>query len=518
MNIQATQLRQDAELAIQNGRYDMALELLRQGVKQAPDDIEMVTRLGVIYALTEQYEHSVNCMKQALTLEPENGDCHFNLGNAYLFSDNHAKAFEHFVEADRLGCSPEVSLQLNYQMMILFVMRQEFQTALTYMARVEEMDAGGAIALQPDFISKKIQLSMLLQDYEAAWKYAAQQVSREPTVFQHYGTLYSLEMLLERYGAAEDTLFRAEKTVPMTDEEAVNLATMKSSLYLTAASKDPEYEMAYFQQAEDVLEPFLSRRNLPVQAFMMLQIAYTDVLLKCGKYERCIHVIEELLDTSPRKFVPPTPEDAARVEEVKEVVFADEQEYLNEQEEQMRIRFADVDVLAAADGRQVEEDEDGMPFIRFSNEMDDIAQEPDAEVTGEDAKLPVPLDEDTRGKLLMTMITCLLEKRDFRKARTYAAALRESENLQYSYYGRYVEAMSARHLGLPKAQVDRLYQETIAYFRSRTVENRTDALAAVFRARLYAEQGKYAKAREIARMLTEEDQAAIERYIGELKD
>lgn len=517
MNNQATQLRQDAELAIQNGRYDVALDLLRQGVKQSPDDIEMVTRLGVIYALTEQYEHSVNCMKQALALDPENGDCHFNLGNAYLFSDNHAKAFEHFVEADRLGCSPEVALQLNYQMMILFVMRQEFQTALTYMVRVEEMDAGGVISLQPDFISKKIQLSMLLQDYEAAWKYAAQQVSREPTVFQHYGTLYSLEMLLERYGAAENTLFRAEKTVSLTDEEAVNLATMKSSLYLTAASKDPEYEMEYFQQAEEALEPFLSRRNLPPQAFQLLQIAYTDVLVKCGKYERCIHLIEELLDTAPRRFVPPNPEDAARVEEAVDVVFADEQEYLNEQEEQMRRRFADVNVLAVADDCQVEQGEDGVPFIRFPNAMEDTAQEPDEEDAGEDDELPVTLDENTRGKLLMTMITCLLEKRDFKKARTYAAALRENENMQYSYYGRYVETMSARHIGLPNAQVDRLYQETIAYFRSRTVENRSDALAAVFRARLYAEQGKYAKAREIARMLTEEDQASIERYIEDLK-
>lgn len=517
MNNQATQLRQDAELAIQNGRYDVALDLLRQGVKQAPDDIEMVTRLGVIYALTEQYEHSVNCMKQALALDPENGDCYFNLGNSYLFSDNHAKAFEHFVEADRLGCSPEVLLQLNYQMMILFVMRQEFQTALTYMARVEEMDAGGAIALQPDFISKKIQLSMLLQDYETAWKYAAQLVSREPTVFQHYGTLYSLEMLLERYAAAENTLFQAEKTVPLTDQEAVNLATMKSSLYLTAASKDPEYEMEYLQQAQEALEPFLSRQDLPPQAFQMLQIAYTDVLVKSGKYERCIRLIEDLLDMVPRKFIPPTPEDAAHVKEAVDTIFTDEWEYLNEQNEQMRRRFADMDVLAVAEEYQMEQNESGVPFIRFPNAVEDTAPKPEKEDHNKDDELGVSLDEDTRGKLLMTMITCLLEKQDFKKARTYATILRENENTQYSYYGRYVETMSARHIGLPDAQVERLYQEAIAYFRSRTVENRSDALAAVLRARLYAEQGKYAKAREIARMLTEEDQASIERYIKDLK-
>jgi hypothetical protein len=63
------------------------------------------------------------------------------------------------------------------------------------------------------------------------------------------------------------------------------------------------------------------------------------------------------------------------------------------------------------------------------------------------------------------------------------------------------------------SDVERKYAETIAFFRNKTFENPNDVLASVFRARLYAEQGKFEKAKEIAILLSEDDRNSILNYI-----
>ena len=136
------------------------------------------------------------------------------------------------------------------------------------------------------------------------------------------------------------------------------------------------------------------------------------------------------------------------------------------------------------------------------------------------------LDQETKEKLIFNLVTCYLEKDSFEKVFRYAKMLKGSENSYYSYYGRYLEALSARRMsrmsakrmGIDADKVKKLYGSAIAYFRRRIVENHTDAMASVFRARLYAEQGEYEKAKWVAGMLSEEDRNSVVTYIEQLQE
>lgn len=64
---------------------------------------------------------------------------------------------------------------------------------------------------------------------------------------------------------------------------------------------------------------------------------------------------------------------------------------------------------------------------------------------------------------------------------------------------------------------DKKYAEAIAFFRNKSFADHSDVMAVLFRARLYAEQGKYEKAKELALLLAESDQKSLMDYIEKCK-
>ena len=519
MNTIVGELLNDAELAVKNGRYEEALELLEEGIQQEPQNVQLLSRAGAICVALEQFEKSLDYFQRAKDLNPEDGDALFNLGNAFFFCGNFAKAFACFVEADRRECSAEVAVQLNYQLMVMCTVRNDLTSALIYMQRVEDEDATGTVALNPEFISKKLQLHLLIEDYDMALRYAAQLTAVEPAKFANYGAQYSLQFAKEEYGEAEKTLIRAERYAVLTEADEVSLASMKAALYQAVSIKYPNLAEEYLPLAEETLLPFLNRPELAPESYRTAIVSYSEVLLKSAKYAECIELIEGVLNLKTVNYEHPGEEEARAVAPVTDTIEELSDAAIAQMAEENAHKFIGVNLDDLLEDVEVTENEDGIPVI-IVHDVCNTQAEPEAESDANTETVSdngKKLDQETREKLLFNLVTCYLELDDFFNAQKCAEILLESENAQFAYYGRYVKAVSGRRLNMPKEELERLYNETIAYFRSRIVENRADMLASVFRARLYAEQGKYAEACRIAKMLPDEERDAINSYVEQLK-
>ena len=490
MDNKINHLLQDAELAVTNERYETALELLEQVLGLAPENLQALSRAGAISVALEKFDKAYAYFEKALQIDPNDGSNHFNMGNACFFRGEHARAFAYFTEADRIGCPDDVQMQLWYQMMILCSIRQDFNAALIYMQRVEDQDQSGQISLTPEFIKEKLKLHTMMQDLDGALKYAAQMAAVAPSDYNNYAVLCTLQMAREQYGAAELTLDRAERYAVMSQADEVALAGQRAALFATVADKDPDNAEEYYAMAIETLEPILDREDLEVQMCRDVIVTLCDVYHKAGMYEQCIDRVEMLLHTVGDDL--PTAEEAAAFEDLEDRVYEIDERILNAQLHEARIAMARGTVAQ-------------------------VSVEKEAPAAAEDDS-PELLDAATREKLLFLLLSSQLALDRFTDAHETALQLKDSENPYYDYYGRYVETMTSRYLGLDREALARKYAETIAFFRSKIVQNHTDALAAIFRARLYAEQGKYEKARQIARMLVEEDQRAICAYIDELRN
>jgi len=127
------------------------------------------------------------------------------------------------------------------------------------------------------------------------------------------------------------------------------------------------------------------------------------------------------------------------------------------------------------------------------------------------------LPKELREKVIFTLLSCHLAKDEFDAAQKLANALKHSDNKYYNYFGIYTSAMTERKLTGSSDIADRKYAEAIAFFRNKTFADATDTLACIFRARLYAEQGKYEKASEIAYLLADADRKSVLEYIENCK-
>ena len=119
------------------------------------------------------------------------------------------------------------------------------------------------------------------------------------------------------------------------------------------------------------------------------------------------------------------------------------------------------------------------------------------------------------------LITCYIEADRFEEVLPYAVAMKGSTTVRYANFGCYVEALAMQKLAQAgkkdKAEAENVYQRAIAFYRKKMMDDPSDISAAVFRARLYAENGKYALAEQVAGMLDDAAMQSLQAYIEECR-
>ena len=504
----------NAEIAFSNQQYMEALAWYRKVLERTPDDLYALSRAGAICVPLGQYESALKYFSRARELDPQNGDNAFNYGNACFFNNDYTGAFEAYVDAEKLGCSEDVTAKLYYQMALLCSIRQDTQSALVYFRKCEDADHVGTVSLHPDMISEKLKIYMSLQDYENAAKCAAQLVAAQPSQFRSYMVYFSILMAAKDFDTAEKALLDAEQYAELTEDDRITILLQQASLNVARAQNSSDGREEYFRRAESLLQDRLKKGQLTPAQILNVLMTLAEVHQKAEEYEKAISCLDLIQNGVPARPAaespqPKTEDEPLSPQEVYDMMQAD----IDQIQYMIDIGELPNDLGMFA---EMELDEYGNPIPCYSEELFASLNEADRTQDAEDDSaepLRLDLSADVQEKIFFTKLSCYLGLDDFSSAQEYANSLKHSSNQYYNYYGTYAAAMIAKKLGNDPALANRLYSEAIAYFRNKTFENHSDSLAVIFRGRLYAEQGKYEKAEELAMLLAESDRTALLDYI-----
>lgn len=507
----ANDILNDAEIALNNSHFDVALDLYREVLEAEPDNLLALSQAGMVCMILEKHENAIRYFSRAVEADPENGDNYFNLGNAYFLQEKYNKAFEYFVEAKNYECSEDVKVRLYYQMALLCSVRDDIKSALTYMRMCEDADTTGTLAGSQELLSEKTKLYMALEDYENAERSAAQLVAAAPAVFANYMVYFSLLMARRKLSAAQNTLSDAEKYADMTAEDYSTLAMQKATVYMALGEADENLRRSSYQKAVNTLNAAKAREGVTPEHRNEIRAALAEVLMKMGNFDEAIHCLEATMKPAPPSPVPVKPYVRPTGAEMAETMRADVDAM------GARIRRGEIPPNLP---KTVKYDERGNPVYEYHDKvLEDIARaksagngEPEDEPV-QTVETPPQMSPDFWDRVHFLMLSCMMEKDDFEQAAKWAEALKSSENDYYACYGVYADALSQRKLMKDAEAVRKKYEETIAFFRGKSFANPRDTLSSIFRARLYAEEGSYEKATEIAQLLSEEDQKTVLDYI-----
>lgn len=524
----------NADTALVHGKVEEALALYKKALIEKPDDIYALQRAGEISAKLKLFEDALKYFEECRQLEPENGDHAFNYANACFFNRHYTKAFENYIEAERLGCSDVALPRLYYQLALIGISRKDYKTARVYLRKCEEADLQGVVALDPDMITERVKMEMLLGDFDAAERQAARLVAAAPEKFSHYMVHFSLLMQLQKYNSAEKVLTDAEKYAELTDESRLTLIMQKAKLFMEKASTDDN--KVYSSKVVQLLEEYLGEKNITAKQRSTAKITLASAYLDLENYDKALAYLAEVDTTAEKEPAPVQAEPQPKAEKLAENT---EREKVLVYDAQGNPRYVYADSKASATAQSqnrynvpqketVVYDALGNPhYVKTNAEGKVASKEIREDLMVHSEELPeetVEIRESAeteeyeltpaeREKVSFLTMSAYIGKDNFAPALEIAEVLKHSENKYFAYYGLYVCTLMKSKLYGMTEEVKVEYAKNIAYFRSRTFENPGDSYALVFRARMYAETGKYEKARELAHLLTDGDRETLLRYI-----
>ena len=118
-------------------------------------------------------------------------------------------------------------------------------------------------------------------------------------------------------------------------------------------------------------------------------------------------------------------------------------------------------------------------------------------------------------------LICYFGSKAYAKAMDFVPMLKTSKNEQYNYFATYADAFITRKLAEVDASqaenAESKYNNAIAFFNHKAFTNPLDLFATIYRARLYAENGKYCKAEEFIKVLPEALKEELHKYVADCR-
>ncbi|MBE6843092.1 MAG: tetratricopeptide repeat protein [Ruminococcus sp.] len=513
----------NAETAFSNENYALALEWFRKALEEKPDDLQALSRAGAVCVPLDKFDESFKYFKKAMEIDPENGDNALNLGNAYFFNGDYGKALELYADAEIKGCSEEAKQRLYYQMAMLCSIRMDIKSALANFKKYEDADKTGLAATDPDIISEKIRLYMMAEDYENAARCAVKWITVAPTVINGYMVYFNILMAKQDYNKAEKVIEDAEKYAEIDEKTRFLLKMEKVSMLIAVAESEPDKKDSHLQNAYDILVELQNIADLSQKDEVIVTLA--DVCMKMTRYNEAIELADSLLsnDTVTNFEIEAT--DHTGIEELSEIdieaIAEEDMAAIDEKiiDQEISEDIGDyAEVYYDEDGQLVREYPDGT-FADLESEQYDntlLNSTETQEITTEERQA-VFYD-----RVYFILLSCHISIENYAEAYRFGGLVKHSENIYYAYFGRYIEVFSMKKLSesgsvFSKEAVDEKYAETIAFYRSSMLQNPGNNFAVIFRARMYAEIGKFAKAEEMASLLVLDEKNAVMEYIGECR-
>ncbi len=519
-----------AEAAFSNKQYEEALKYYVLALRKEPDNLFALSRAGSICVVVGRYQDAFSFFTHALEVAPNIGDNYYNLGNAYYFYKEYDKCLDMYTKAEKIGCSPEVTRKMYYQKAILCEHLGDLKAALLYLNKYEKAYADNVKAMDPRVLAEKVKLHIALNDYDAAELCAAKLIMIQPTVLNNYIIYFSMLMVQKQYEKAEQILIEAEENAVSSADDKFVMGTTKAAFYieLSEVFGDENVEIgSYMSQAEKIYIEMLSDPDW-VGSKNEIKIDLANLYMKAKRYDEAIAILEVFL---PTEEIIHCDADLSPVQDLPEIVegnlnFEEKRDFKSLLAEEEKRDFKSL--LAEEDKRDfrsllAKEDKTEESLPAEQNEGEDNNQAAD-EMSKED--IPEISDEFLE-RVRYILMSCYVSKEDvskedYLKALKMTRFLRDSQNTYYQYFSRYCEAYAMRSLAgyselYTKEIGEQKYAETIAFYRSRMMRDPKDKYAIILRSRMYAEQGAYVKAEEMAKLLGADERDALLQYIEQCR-
>ena len=531
MNIEAyKEAIANADVAFANGNFEKAVLWYDKALKEAPDDEYALSKAGTSLVSLNRFDEAFGYFNRAVEADPQNGDNVFNLANAYFFSGDIPKAIENYTAAELLPCSDDVKARIYYQLALLCSIKMDYKSALINYQKYEDADKTGQAALNTEVISERVSLYMQIGDFDNALKYTLKWLNRAPGDLRCYLAYFNLLAALEQFEKADKVLDDALKYAVTDENGRYAVDVSRANLLVSAAGTDYDKNGDFNQRAYDLMNELIISPVGTQDSKNELVLALGELCITLNKVDEAIDLMLMLTETPVAEEPPAAP--AAPVDT--SVDPAEIDALMSEDITQMDARVSSGelsdDIGAAA---PVNYDENGMPVREYPQNAfgeEDGYQLPDfkgvdleklAEADAEEEKAE---RADFRARVNFTLLTCYAFKEDYEKTLEFARLVKLTpDNDYYAFFGRYSEAYAMRQLakqgkGFTMEQADRKYSEELAFFRAEMLKaNENSAYALIFRTRMYAELGKYAKAEELADLMGEQEKANLFNYIESLR-
>lgn len=516
-----------ADLAFNNDNYEAALKWYEKALAEAPNDEYALSKAGTALVALKRFDDAFTYFQRACDAVPDSGDALFNLANAYFFSGNIAKALEYYNAAEMRKCSEDVKARIYYQMALMCTINKDYRAALINYQKYEDADKTGAAALDKDIISEKVQLYAQIEDYENAAKYAAKWVALAPDDIRAYMVCFNLMMADGKYEKAEQMLNDAEKYAVKDEAGKFAIDVSRANYYVSAAGSDADKDGSYEQKAYDLMSELIVSPSGSPEDKNELVLSLAELCIKLNKYDEAIDLMQMLTQKPEYTAGAPAPAGDGKVDPAE--IDAMMQSDLAKMDSKIANGELDENLGELA---TVNYDENGNPIRQYPEGIfDEMPEGADPEKFG----LPSPEEmaklekaaaeanaEEFKARVNFMLLSCYSAKEDFEQALVYARKVKgDPNNLYYNFFGRYAEAFAIKQLadsgkgGYTKQDADKLYDENIAFFRSEMLKsNENSAYALIFRTRMYAEQGKFTKAEELAELMSADDKASLLDYIA----
>ena len=520
----------NADIAFSNENYEGAVKWYGKALGIAPKDVYSLSRAGAALVALGRFKEAYPYFQKAIDAEPQNGDNLFNMANAYFFEGNVSKAIEYYTLASVKPCSKDVKARIFYQLALMCTIKQDYKAALINYQKYEDMDDTGKASLDVDIITEKLQLYVKLDDLENAKKCAVKWVGLAPSELRAYMAYFDILLANNEFPEAEKALDDAVKYA-VTDEAGKFAADVsRANFYNLAAGSETDTAGDFNEKAYALLSELIVSPQGTTQQKNELVLALAELCIKMGRTDEAIDLLTVLTEKprAPREDAP-APEAPAAPDPA-------EIDAMREQDVQRMDALISEGVIDESLGElaEVTVDENGTPVRTYpEGTFDDIPEGADPVKFG----LPTPkkLAELERqaeiensaefsARVNFMLLSCYSAKNDFEKVLEYATAVRNgASDSYYSFFGRYAEAFATLRLAkegkrftMDEAQEN--YDLELAFFRNETVKRTPSSnYALLFRARMYAELGKYDKALELSELLDPADKAAVGQYVEECR-
>ncbi len=243
-----TQQQIDTVIALYHaGQTDQALEILKKLTQLFPTAAILFNIQGVCYANQQQFDVAISSYQQAVKIQPDYTEVHYNLGVAFNNVGTPTQAISSYKRA--LEINPDYP-EAHYNLGVIYSSQRELSTAISHYQQ--------AIKLKPTYSKALSNLGIALKDMgelQASSESYRQALKLQPdnpeTLYNLANVLYDLGQIATAIGYYKNALeinpdyTEAHNNLGIALKES-GKPELASNHYKNALKKNPNYAEAHF--------------------------------------------------------------------------------------------------------------------------------------------------------------------------------------------------------------------------------------------------------------------------------